>query len=60
MPVIPVVGRKSFGMRVLIAALYVILSLGAVTMIYPFGLMISTAMTGNADWQQFNLIPRYW
>ena len=60
MPVIPVVGRKSFKNRMLIAALYALLALGAVTMIYPFGLMLSTAVTSNADWEQFNLIPRYW
>jgi ABC-type glycerol-3-phosphate transport system permease component len=60
MPVIPLVGRKSFGMRMLIGALYAILALGAVTMIYPFALMLSTATTGNADWQEFRFIPRFW
>ncbi|MFA5863347.1 MAG: carbohydrate ABC transporter permease [Phycisphaerae bacterium] len=60
MPVIPVVGRKSFGMRMLIGAVYALLALGAVTMIYPFGLMLATATTGNADWEQFRMIPRYW
>jgi len=60
MPVIPIVGRKSFKTRVLIGALYLILALGAVTMIYPFALMLSTATTSNGDWDQFNLIPRYW
>ncbi len=60
MPVIPVVGRKSFKTRVLIGTLYAILALGAVTMVYPFALMLSTATTGNGDWDQFNLVPRYW
>jgi ABC-type glycerol-3-phosphate transport system permease component len=60
MPVIPVVGRKSFKTRVLIGALYAILILGAVTMIYPFALMLSTATTSNGDWDRFNLVPRYW
>lgn len=60
MPVIPIVGRRSFSVRLLIAALHLILTLGAVTMIYPFALMVSTAMTSEADWQEFKLIPRYW
>jgi ABC-type glycerol-3-phosphate transport system permease component len=29
-------------------------------MVYPFGLMLSTAMTSNADWGEFRLIPRFW
>ncbi|MCK4626310.1 MAG: ABC transporter permease subunit [Phycisphaerae bacterium] len=60
MPIIPVVGRKSPGVRALIASIYVFLTIGAITMVYPFMLMISTATTGNADWREFRLIPRYW
>lgn len=60
MPLIPIVGRKSLGTRLLIATLYVILCLGAVMMVYPFALMVSTATTSNADWGEFRVIPRYW
>ncbi|MAE65908.1 MAG: hypothetical protein CMJ18_16680 [Phycisphaeraceae bacterium] len=60
MPIIPVVGRRSLGTRALLGALYLLLALGAVTMIYPFALMLSTATTGNADWRQFRIIPAYW
>ena len=59
MPVIPVVGRKSLSIRLWIIALYALLTLGAVTMVYPFSLMLSTAMTGYADWYEFKLIPSY-
>ena len=60
MPLIPIVGRKSLGVRALVASLYLALTLGAVTMIYPFWLMVSTSTTGNADWREFRLLPRYW
>lgn len=60
MPLIPVVGRKTLTARLLIAGLYLVLGLGGLTMVYPFALMLSTATTGNADWQAFRLVPRYW
>jgi multiple sugar transport system permease protein len=60
MPLIPVVGRKSLTARLLVGAIYALLILGAVTMVYPFTLMISTATTGESDWRQFQLVPTYW
>jgi len=60
MPVIPVVGRKALRIRLLVGSLYLLLTLGAVVMVYPFALMVSTATTGNADWREFKLVPRYW
>ena len=41
MALIPVVGRKTWKMRALIGALYLALSLGAVTMVYPFLVMLA-------------------
>src|SRR2546430_12925256 len=59
MPIIPAVGRKALRIRLLIAAIYVILSLGAVAMVYPFLLMISTSITSSTDTNEFRVIPRY-
>lgn len=59
MPLIPRVGRKTFSMRLLVAALYVLLSLGAVTMVYPFLLMLATSITNSTDTNEFRLVPRY-
>ncbi|MCL6518724.1 MAG: ABC transporter permease subunit [Armatimonadetes bacterium] len=59
MPIITVVGRKQRKIRILIAALYIILSAGAVTMVYPFLLMVSTSFTSPVDQNQFRIIPRY-
>src|SRR2546430_8709564 len=59
MPIIPAVGRKALRIRLLIAAIYVILSLGAVAMVYPFLLMISTSVTSSTDTNEFRVVPRY-
>ena len=49
MPIISVVGRKQKKVRAFIALLYVLLTLGAITMVYPFVLMISTSFTSPVD-----------
>ena len=60
MPILSTVGRKQRKMRLLIAGLYIVLTLGAVTMVYPFLLMISVSFTSPVDQHEFRLIPRYW
>jgi len=59
MPIITVVGRKQRKIRALIAGLYIVLTLGAATMVYPFLLMVSTSFTSPVDQNQFRLIPRF-
>ncbi len=59
MPIISVVGRKQKKVRAFIALLYVLLTLGAITMVYPFVLMISTSFTSPVDQNEFVPIPRY-
>jgi len=46
--------------RLLITAMYLVLTLGAVSMAYPFLLMLAMGTTGRPDYQDFRLIPRYW
>lgn len=60
MPLIPVTGRRSLKVRLIFAALYAILILGGISMVYPFLLMVCTATTSNADWREFRVPPRYW
>ena len=60
MPIISTVGRRQPKMRVFIALLYAVLCLGAVTMVYPFLLMISLSFTSPVDMHEFVVIPRYW
>ncbi len=60
MPILSVVGRKQPRMRAIIALLYLVLAAGAVTMVYPFLLMISLSFTSPVDQHEFRLTPRYW
>ncbi len=60
MPLISVVGRRSLSSRLLLAGIYALLALGAVTMVYPFALMMSSATTSQADAEEFRLIPTFW
>ncbi|MCX7803832.1 MAG: ABC transporter permease subunit [Planctomycetota bacterium] len=59
MPILPKTGRRSPGMRLLIALLYVLLTLGSVTMIYPFLLMVATGITSGMDSGEYRVVPRY-
>ena len=46
-------------MRLIIAALYLVLAVGAVTMVYPFLLMLGTSITSGADVNGFQIVPMY-
>ena len=59
MALIPVVGRKTLKMRAFVAMLYVVLSLGAVTMVYPFLVMLGTSVTSQYEKSSYDIIPRY-
>ncbi len=59
MPIIPTVGRRAFRIRLLIAAIYAILTMGAVTMVYPFLLMLSTSVTSSTDTNEYRVVPRF-
>ena len=53
------VGRKRPRARLAMALLYLILSLGALTMLYPFALMLSTGLKGPTDQNDNRLIPGF-
>ena len=59
MPLISNVGRRSLRVRLTCAAVYVVLGLGAVTMIYPLLLMLSGSVKSSADFSEFTPLPRY-
>ncbi|PID28818.1 MAG: hypothetical protein CSB55_03445 [Candidatus Cloacimonadota bacterium] len=59
MPIIGKVGRKSLNVRILNTCIHVILLLGAITMVYPFLMMISASFNSSVDSQDFHIIPRY-
>ena len=59
MSLIGPVGRKRPRARLAIAILYLVLSVGALTTLYPFALMISTGLKGSTDQADNHLVPKY-
>ena len=59
MPIISLVGRKKPRIRILLTCMYVILTIGAVTMVYPFLLMLGMSITSEVDKNELRIIPTY-
>ncbi len=59
MPIISQIGRKHWRTRALIAAMYLALLAGAVTMIYPFLLMLSGSTKSAVDAPTNRIIPAF-
>ena len=59
MPIIGNVGRRSFKVRVLNITIHVVLILGALTMLYPFAIMVSGSFKSKVDSKVFSLYPSY-
>ncbi|MBT5419302.1 MAG: ABC transporter permease subunit [Candidatus Cloacimonetes bacterium] len=59
MPIIGKVGRKSFKLRSLNITIHLLLLIGALTMIYPFMVMVSSSFKSNVDAKEFSVIPQY-
>ena len=49
MPIISKVGTRSLKVRLAYGAIFLVLILGAVTMVYPFLLMLSGSVKSEAD-----------
>lgn len=60
MPLISPVGRRSLRSRLALAMVYLLLSAGGITMVYPFLLMAATGAKGPTDQYDQRLIPAYW
>lgn len=59
MPILGKVGSRSFKGRSLHASIHLILLIGAVTMIYPFLVMLSSSFKSNVDSTEFSILPKY-
>lgn len=59
MPILNRIQQRSFSGGLLLAAIYAILSIGAVTMLYPFLLMLSGSMKSELDMHELDVIPRF-
>ncbi len=59
MGIISTIGRRSRTVRTLIFSMYLVLILGAITMVYPFGLMVAGATKSSTDRTEMELIPGF-
>ena len=59
MPIIGNVGRRSFKVRFLNTLIHTALVCGAVTMLYPFALMLSGSLKSNIDDDKLDVIPEF-
>ena len=59
MPIIGKVGRKSLKVRALNSTIHIVLLIGAITMIYPFMMMVSASFKSDVDSKHFSLYPEY-
>ncbi|MFH0963176.1 MAG: carbohydrate ABC transporter permease [Planctomycetota bacterium] len=59
MPILPTVGRRSPKILGVIALIYLVLAAGGVTMVYPFLVTLTSAVSNNYDYERFSPFPRY-
>jgi len=59
MPIISRIGRRTVKVRLLIFGIFAILIAGAVTMVYPFLLMVSGSTKSAVDASETRVIPRF-
>jgi len=59
MPIISRIGRRHITTRLLVFTIYAVLFAGAVTMVYPFLLMLAGSSKSNADLSESRLVPRF-
>jgi ABC-type glycerol-3-phosphate transport system permease component len=59
MPIIGKVGRRSKKVKFLNGTIHTVLLLGAITMIYPFMMMISASFKSPVDSKKFSVYPQY-
>ena len=51
--------RKELKVRLLLMVIYIFLTVGAITMIYPFLLMLSGSLKGKLDAFDFDVVPKF-
>ncbi len=59
MPILNKVGRRDLSVRLLIGSIYLLLIAGALSMIYPFGLMLGGSTKSTVDQKELRMIPGF-
>ena len=60
MPIISKIGSRSLKVRLVYGTIFLVLSIGAISMIYPLMLMLSGSLKSQADIMKITPWPRYW
>jgi multiple sugar transport system permease protein len=60
MPIISKIGARSWKVRLAYGLIFLALMLGAVTMLYPFSLMLAGSVKSEADLATFTPYPKFW
>ena len=60
MPIISKIGSRSLKVRLVYGTIFLVLSIGAITMIYPLMLMLSGSVKSQADLIKITPWPKYW
>src|SRR5687767_12419662 len=60
MPIISRCGARSLKTRAVYSLVFMILSLGAVTMVYPLLLMVAGSFKSDTDFAWISPVPQYW
>jgi len=58
-PIISPIGRKHWKVRALIYSIYFVLTLGAVSMLYPFFLILAGSTKSAVDEKEFTMVPTF-
>lgn len=58
MPILPVVGRRSLKMRLVVLSIYLILAVLGVGMVYPFLMTMTASVSGPMDYDRYAPVPR--
>ncbi len=58
MPILPTIGRKRPKIRLAIFLIYTFLIIGSITMVYPFLIMLSGSVKGQADQERMDPVPQ--
>ena len=59
MPILSTIGRRHWRVRVLLATIYIVLTVGAAAMVYPFLLMMAGSTKSAVDGTEWRLVPGF-
>jgi ABC-type glycerol-3-phosphate transport system permease component len=59
MAIVPKVGYRKGSVFAFLASSYLLLTIGALSMVIPFMIMLTSAFSNEWDYEKFNLVPTY-